>query len=332
MLAQVLRYLPSKTDPNLLVGLDTSDDAAVYRLNSELATIQTVDFFTPMVDDPYLFGQIAAANALSDIYAMGGTPLLALNIVCFPSCLAPEILGEILRGGADKVSEAGAIIAGGHSVQDDEPKYGLAVTGLVHPEKVFSNGSAQAGDLLILTKPLGTGIINTAIKADMVSKEIYDRAVNTMVTLNKDAAAAMVGIGASACTDITGFGFLGHAAEMAKASGLSLTVFAEEVPILPGVKELARMGIIPGGAYQNRKHLGESIFIEESVAREEVDILFDPQTSGGLLIAVQPKQANRLLKELHLRGVLDARVVGELKALTKHLISIVRRGYSDKGN
>ncbi|RYD05288.1 hypothetical protein N752_09955 [Desulforamulus aquiferis] len=232
----------------MLVGLDTSDDAAVYKLNDDIATIQTVDFFTPMVDDPYLFGQIAAANALSDVYAMGGSPLLALNIVCFPACLPTEVLGEILRGGADKVSEAGAITAGGHSVQDDEPKYGLAVTGLVQPDKVYSNATARAGDLLILTKALGTGIINTGIKADMVSQEDYNRAVKTMATLNKEGARAMLEIGANACTDVTGFGFLGHGAEMAKASGLSLTVFSERVPILPGTKELARMGIIPGGA------------------------------------------------------------------------------------
>lgn len=323
-----MRDLPSKTDPNLLVGLDTSDDAAVYRLNSELATIQTVDFFTPMVDDPYLFGQIAAANALSDVYAMGGTPLMALNIVCFPSCLPPEILGDILQGGAAKVSEAGAIIAGGHSVQDDEPKYGLAVTGVVHPNKIYSNASAQVGDFLILTKPLGTGIINTGIKADMVKQENIDKAVKTMATLNKDAAAAMVNVGASACTDITGFGFLGHAAEMAKGSGLSLTVFAEAVPVLPGAKELARMGIIPGGAYQNRKHLGDAVFVEEGVTREQVDILFDPQTSGGLLIAAKPEQTHKLLKELHQQGVLEAQIVGELKEPGNHLISILRRGYS----
>lgn len=328
VLSQVLRDIPSKTDPNLLVGLETSDDAAVYRLNSELATIQTVDFFTPMVDDPYLFGQIAAANALSDVYAMGGTPLIALNIVCFPNCLPPEILGDILKGGAAKVSEAGAIIAGGHSVQDDEPKYGLAVTGVVHPDKIYSNASAQAGDLLILTKPLGTGIINTGIKADLVKQEIIDQAVKTMVTLNKDAAAVMVNVGASACTDITGFGFLGHAAEMAKGSGLSLTVFAEAVPVLPGVKELARMGIIPGGAYQNRKYLDGSVFVEEGVTREQVDILFDPQTSGGLLIAAKPEQAHKLLIELHQHGVLEAQIIGELKKLENHLISVRRRDYS----
>lgn len=324
VLSQVLRHLPKNTNPNLLVGLDTSDDAAVYRLNDELATIQTVDFFTPMVDDPYLFGQIAAANALSDVYAMGGTPLLALNIVCFPNCLSPDILGEILRGGADKVSEAGAIIAGGHSVQDDEPKYGLAVTGVVHPEKIYSNATARAGDLLILTKALGTGIINTGIKADMVSSEIANGAIAAMAALNKEAAQAMLEVGASACTDITGFGFLGHAAEMARASGLSMKVYAGGVPVLPGAKELARMGIIPAGAYNNRNHLGEQVIIQEGVSREETDIFFDPQTSGGLLIASQPHKAEALIKELHHRGVADARIVGELTPPDRYLITIQR--------
>ncbi|SHF01903.1 selenophosphate synthase [Desulforamulus putei DSM 12395] len=314
------------------MGLDTSDDAAVYRLNDELATIQTVDFFTPMVDDPYLFGQIAAANALSDVYAMGGTPLLALNIVCFPACLSPDILKEILRGGADKVTEAGAIIAGGHSVQDDEPKYGLAVTGMVHPDKIYSNATAKTGDLLVLTKPLGTGIINTGIKADLVGPEIMNRAIATMASLNKEAAGAMLDVGASACTDITGFGFLGHAAEMARASGLSINLYAGEVPVLPGARELARMGIIPAGAYNNRNHLGDQVKIEEGVTREETDIFFDPQTSGGLLIAVQPARAETLVKELHLRGVADARIVGELTPPGQYLITIQRGKQHDQGN
>lgn len=324
VLSQVLRQLPKTHSSNLLVGIDTSDDAAVYRLSPELATIQTVDFFTPMVDDPYLFGQIAAANAISDVYAMGGVPLLALNIVCFPSCLPPEILGEILRGGADKVIEAGAVVAGGHSVQDDEPKYGLSVTGVVHPDKIYSNATASAGDLLILTKPLGTGIINTGIKADMVGQEVMDKAILTMAALNKEAALAMQDMGASACTDITGFGFLGHAAEMCKGSGVSLTVYANDVPILPGAKELAKMGIIPAGAYNNRNHLGDAVLVEEGVTREDVDIFFDPQTSGGLLIAVNPNKAKALLDAIHQRGVTEARIVGELNKPGNHLITVKR--------
>lgn len=312
------------------MGLDTSDDAAVYQLSPELATIQTVDFFTPMVDDPYLFGQIAAANALSDVYAMGGTPLLALNIVCFPSCLPPEILGEILRGGADKVVEAGAVVAGGHSVQDDEPKYGLSVTGVVHPDKVYSNASAKPGDLLILTKPLGTGIINTGIKADLVEQKLMDKALQTMAALNKEAALAMQDVGASACTDITGFGFLGHAAEMCRGSNLSLTVYTQSVPMLEGAKELARMGIIPGGAYNNRNHLGDAVYIEKGVTREEQDILFDPQTSGGLLIAVPPAKSMALLEALRGRGVAEAQIVGELQNPGEHLITIKGESYRAK--
>ncbi|CCO09069.1 Selenide, water dikinase [Desulforamulus hydrothermalis Lam5 = DSM 18033] len=325
VLAEVLCRLPKYTDPNLLVGLDTSDDAAVYRLHDELAVIQTVDFFTPMVDDPYLFGQIAAANALSDVYAMGGTPVLALNIVCFPACLSPDILQEILRGGADKVREAGAVIAGGHSVQDDEPKYGLAVTGVIHPARIYSNATARAGDFLVLTKPLGTGIINTGIKADLAAPAVIRQAVATMAALNQPAAAAMVELGASACTDITGFGLLGHAAEMARASGLSITFYADAIPVLPGARELARMGIIPAGAYNNRNHLGDQVEVEEGVRREDVDILFDPQTSGGLLIAVSPTRADSLLRELHRRGVTDACIVGRLAAQSDRLITI-RRG------
>ena len=277
-----------------------------------------------MVDDPYFFGQIAAANALSDVYAMGGMPLLALNIVCFPSCLSPDILAEILRGGADKVAEAGAIVAGGHSVQDDEPKYGLAVTGMVHPQRIYSNATAAPGDLLILTKPLGTGIINTGMKADLVEKTVIDKAISTMAALNGQAARVMQEVGATACTDITGFGLLGHAGEMAEASGLSLTIYAAEAPILPGVKELARMGIIPAGAYNNRNHLGDRLSIEAGVTREEVDILCDPQTSGGLLIAVAPHRATKLLSELHASGVTEAAIIGEMMPRERFLITVGR--------
>lgn len=277
-----------------------------------------------MVDDPYFFGQIAAANALSDVYAMGGVPLLALNIVCFPSCLSPDILAEILRGGADKVAEAGAIVAGGHSVQDDEPKYGLAVTGMVHPQRIYSNATAAPGDLLILTKPLGTGIINTGMKADLVEKAVIAKAISTMAALNGQAARVMQEVGATACTDITGFGLLGHAGEMAEASGLSLTIYAAEAPILPGVKELARMGIIPAGAYNNRNYLGDRLLIESGVTREEVDILCDPQTSGGLLIAVAPKRATKLLSELHASGVTEAAIIGEMMPRGRFLITVGR--------
>jgi len=251
-----------------------------------------------VVDDPYLYGQIAAANALSDIYAMGGKPLLALNIVCFPTCLPAETLAEILRGGADKVIEAGAIIAGGHSVQDNEPKYGLAVAGLIKPDQILSNAGAKAGDLLILTKPLGTGIILTGARGGLITLEDHNRALALMAELNKEACAAMLKVKAHACTDITGFGLLGHASELARASKVSLKINFSKVPLLSRVKELILDGIIPGGAYENKRHLEEEISFKENIKPEEQMILFDPQTSGGLLIAVEAAKSRNLLDEL----------------------------------
>lgn len=321
-LSQVLRQLPRLNDPHLLVGLETADDAAVYQLTDDMAIIETVDFFTPVVDDPYLFGQVAAANALSDIYAMGGRPLLALNIACFPTCLPPEILTEILKGGADKVKEAGAIIAGGHTVQDDEPKYGLAVTGLVHPQRVFTNAGAMPQDVLILTKPLGTGIIATAIKAELAPAQSQEAALASMIALNKEAASAMLSVGAHACTDITGFGLLGHAAEMARASGVSMIFHYDRVPLLPKTVELAAMGLIPGGAYHNRDHLGEAVSFASNLSPAQQAILFDPQTSGGLLIATPPERADRLLHELHANGVTAARVIGRVVERQNWLIRV----------
>jgi len=275
-----------------------------------------------MIDDPYLFGQIAAANALSDIYAMGGQPLLALNIVCFPDCLPPAILGEILRGGADKVMEAGAIIAGGHTVRDDEPKYGLAVAGLVPPERIISNATARPRDRLILTKPLGTGIINTAIKADLLSAKAVEQAVHCMSTLNKEASAAMQRHNAGACTDITGFGLLGHAAEMAEASQVSLEICFSAIPLLPETMEMARMGIIPGGAYNNQEHLGNKVAFDKSLRPEEQMILFDPQTSGGLLIAVAETMADKLVEDLTGKDVQSA-VIGRILPAQNKLIIII---------
>lgn len=307
----------------MLVGLNTSDDAAVYRLNDNQALIQTVDFFTPMVDEPYLFGQIAATNALSDIYAMGGQPLLALNIVCFPDCLSTNILGEILRGGADKVAEAGCIIAGGHSIRDDEPKYGLAVAGLVPPGNIISNATAQPGDRLVLTKPLGTGIINTAIKADLLSTQAIERAVQCMSKLNKEASAAMQRHKASACTDITGFGLLGHAAEMAEASQVSLEICFSAIPLLPETLEMARMGLIPAGAYNNKEHLGDKVTFDNSLRQEEQMILYDPQTSGGLLIAIAEANADRLVVNLRDQGVPSA-VIGRVLPNQKQLIEVIQ--------
>lgn len=296
------------------MGLETTDDAAVYRLNDEQALIHTLDFFTPVVDDPYVFGQIAAANALSDVYAMGGTPLLAMNIACFPTCLPLEVLQAILKGGADKVKEAGAIIAGGHTVEDDEPKYGLAVTGLVHPDRILTNATAQAGDLLVLTKPLGTGIILTAAKADLAEGAVLEQVEKSMAALNREAAEAMQAVGVSACTDVTGFGFLGHLYELAAASGVAVEVTAGNIPLFPGVTGLAQMGMVPGGAYRNREYVQDHITFAPGIAEELQDVLFDPQTSGGLLISVSCQKVEELLKELACRGVRDARVVGKITA------------------
>lgn len=318
----MLRHLPGHDDPRLLVGLETCDDAAVYQLSEELALIMTVDFFTPVVDDPYLFGQIAAANALSDIYAMGGKPLLALNVVGFPTCLSPEIMAEILRGGADKVREAGAIIAGGHTVEDSEPKYGLAVTGLVHPQKVVTNAGASPGDVLVLTKPLGTGIITTAVKAGLAPPDAYGAAVKAMCSLNKEAAEAMQAAGVHACTDITGFGLLGHAAEMALASGVSLVFEYGRIPLLPRALELAATGLIPGGAYRNRDYLLPRVNLAASLTPAQQALLFDPQTSGGLLMAVPPEHLAKLLEELVARGLSDSGVVGRVVARQEWLIRV----------
>ena len=259
--------------------------------------IQTVDFFTPIVDDPYMFGQIAAANALSDIYAMGGVPKVALNIVCFPNCLDPEILGEILKGGADKVKEAGAVLVGGHSVQDDEPKYGLCVSGFVNPDKLFKNFGCKKGDVLVLTKQIGSGIVNTAVKAEMASKESVEETQMVMASLNKKGKEAAEGFPISACTDITGFGLLGHCAEMAEASEVTFEIHADNIALMEGAKEFAKMGLIPGGAYKNEEHFGHLIDCSEV---EEVykDLLYDPQTLGGLLFSVPEEYLNEFLCRL----------------------------------
>ena len=247
VLAQVVGKLPKFTDPMLLVGPETSDDAAVYKINDELAMIHTVDFFPPVVDDPYMYGQIAAANALSDVYAMGGVPKLALNVVAFPNCLGPEVLEQILRGGADKVMEAGAVLAGGHTINDKEPKYGLCVTGYVHPDKMWKNYGAEEGDILILTKPLGCGILNTAIKAEMASQEEIERVQKIMAKLNKYAAEIASKYTIHSCTDVTGFSLAGHSLEMAKGSRKTLVIQSEKLPIIEGVEEYAQMGLIPEG-------------------------------------------------------------------------------------
>ena len=293
----------------LLVGTETSDDAAVYKISEELAVIQTVDFFTPVTDDPYLFGQIAAANALSDVYAMGGEPKLALNLAAFPNCLDTEILGEILKGGADKVMEAGAVLAGGHTISDNEPKYGLCVTGFVHPKKMWKNCGAEPGDLLVLTKPLGSGILSTAEKGGIIREAEHLEAVKTMTTLNKYAAELAKEFQVHCCTDITGFGLAGHAMEMAKGSKKTFVIYAEKLPVLSGAREYAEMGLIPAGAYRNREFLEKDM--ESRISGWREDLLFDPQTSGGLLLAIPTEDAAGLMGRLS--GLeLPSAVVGEV--------------------
>lgn len=321
-LAQVLCCLPKFSDENLLIDLGTADDAAVYRINNEQAVILTLDFFTPVVDDPFTFGQIAAANSLSDIYAMGGRPVAAMNIACFPPSLPLEILGEILRGGAEKVKEAGALLVGGHTVEDNEPKYGLSIMGLIHPEKVVSNAGACIGDVLIITKPLGIGILNTAIKGDLASQEAYQKNVDVMSYLNKDACQAMLNVGVSGCTDITGFGFLGHAVEMAEASGVTLEICSESIPIINECMEYAMMGIIPGGAYRNKEHFEDKIIIKGRLNQGMEDILYDPQTSGGLLMAIPEASSKIMMKELSRVNRTAYAIVGKVKKQANHLIEV----------
>lgn len=303
--------LPKFSDPNVLIGFESSDDACVYRISDELALIQTVDFFPPIVDDPYVYGQIAAANALSDIYAMGASPTLAMNLLCFPACLPPEFVQKILAGGADKVREAGAVIAGGHTIQSDEPKYGLCVSAFLHPSRVLANAGAQVGDVLVLTKPVGTGVLTTAAKAGLAKQNDYAAAVRSMAELNRAAGEAASLSGTHACTDVTGFGLLGHAYEMAKASGVSLRLFSAEVPLLTGARELAAMGIVPAGAYANAEYLTPFVAFREDVSRTLRDLMLDPQTSGGLLAALPRESAQRMLEQLE-GCVPHATIIGEV--------------------
>ena len=313
--------LPKFHDENLLVGVETSDDAAIYKVNDELALIQTLDFFTPVVDDPYLFGQIAAANSLSDVYAMGGEPRTALNIVGFPSCLDPKILGRILEGGASKVLEAGAILAGGHSIQDDEPKYGLSVTGFVNPNKIFKNYGSQPGDVIIITKQVGSGLINTAIKAEMAQKSQIDEVVTVMTSLNKKAKEVIENYPISACTDITGFGLAGHAMEMAASSKVTFEIDVNKVPYIDGALEMAKMGLVPAGTYNNKDYISgdvESINIEECY----LDLMYDPQTSGGLLITLAESEVENIMKDFENKNM-DTKVAVIGRVLEKQEKSIV---------
>ena len=307
----MLSKIPKISDPNVLVGIDTADDAGVYRLNDETALIQTLDFFTPIVDDPYLFGQIAATNSLSDVYAMGGRPLTAMNIVTFPICrLAPEVLLAILSGGQQKIAEAGAVMLGGHTIDDDEPKYGLSVTGVVHPDKVLTNAGARPGDALVLTKAIGTGVLYTAMRAELFATGVAAAAAS-MARLNKYAAEVMLRYPVNACTDITGFGLLGHAFELADASQVDLELDSRAVPLLPEAAEAAGMGLVPAGAYANRDYLKQVDF-QPAVPVNLQDLLFDPQTSGGLLISLPADRAPELVAELQSAGVTDAACIGRV--------------------
>ena len=303
------------TDENVLVGLDRADDAGVYRLSDDLALIQTVDFFTPIVDDPYWFGQIAAANALSDIYAMGGVPKTAMNLVGFPlKTMDISILRQVIQGGIDKMIEAEVVLVGGHSVEDSELKYGLSVTGFVHPKRFLVKKNLKAGDALILTKPLGTGIINTAIKGGLASDELIERVTRLMAALNRNAADVMAAYPVHACTDITGFGLLGHLAEMVCGSGHSLLVQSPKVPILPEAWEYAAMGLVPAGAYHNKTFREQMVSFKASVDALMRDILFDPQTSGGLLISVAGERAEALVADLMAKSIDQAAVIGNVIA------------------
>ena len=297
VLSQLLEDIRVHTDPNLLVGFDKSDDASVYKVSDDLALVQTVDFFPPIADDPYIFGQIAATNALSDVYAMGGEPKLCLNIMAVPRDMPKEAVHQLLKGGYDKVYEAGALITGGHSILDDEPKYGLAVTGFVHPDKILTNSGAKPGDVLLFTKPIGIGVLTTAAKADLVSEESMALAISMMTTLNKAARDVMVQYRVHACTDVTGFGMLGHLYEMAQGSDVQITLDVEAMDLIPEALELARMGVLPEGMYRNRSFAQEAVDAGDTELAKQ-DLLYDPQTAGGLVMAVDPADAEALLAAL----------------------------------
>lgn len=298
VLHDVLKSLPRFEDPNLMVGFDTSDDACVYKINDSVVAIQTVDFFPPMVDDPYTFGQIAATNALSDIYAMGGNPATAMNLMCFPSCLEIEIMQNILEGGYSKVLEAGAIVAGGHTITDPTPKYGLCVTGFANPKDILTNSNAQVGDVLVLTKPIGIGIMNTAAKAGLLEESQLKNVIEIMTTLNKYAKLSMEGLNVHSCTDVTGFGLIGHSYEMASGSNNTIEIYSENVPIIEESLDYAAMGIIPEGMYNNMDYLSNKYSFKNTMPQNIKDILLDPQTSGGLLISLPEKDGEEFLKRM----------------------------------
>ena len=313
-MAYVVNHLPEYPNERVLVGPKTFADAGIYKISDDIATVSTLDFFTPVVNNPYDYGQIAAANALSDVYAMGGKPLTAMNILCYPiKLLDRDIVVEILKGSADKVNEAGAVIIGGHTLQDSEIKYGLSVTGIIHPDRIVTNAGAQPGDALVLTKPLGTGLIISAIKANKVFEEHISLATRSMVLLNKTASEAMLEVGVNSCTDITGFGLMGHAYELAEASKVTLSFFAGRIPVFDGCERYVRMGLMPGVSKLSKKYLKNAIRINPGVREELVDVLFDAQTSGGLLISVPKGKAEILCTKLKEKGALTYDIVGEVR-------------------
>jgi selenide,water dikinase len=312
------------TDPNVLVGLSRADDAGVYKVSDDLALIQTVDFFTPVVDDPYWFGQIAAANALSDVYAMGGEPKTAMNLVAFPlKTMDLSILRQIIQGGIDKVREAGAVLLGGHSVEDEELKYGLSVTGFIHPQGILTKQGLRAGDNLVLTKPLGTGIVNTAIKGNLASGEITRKVTAIMAALNRTAATIMRQYPVHGCTDITGFGLIGHLAEMMQGTSLGLKITIERLPVIDVALGFAAMGMVPGGAHKNRSFREALVDMDPSVDPAMQDLIYDPQTSGGLCIAVESTAADALVDHLQSEGVEHAAVIGEVVEYPAGIIQVI---------
>lgn len=317
-LAQVLSKLPKQNNENVIVGYEHSDDAGVFRFNDEIALVQTLDFFTPIADDPELYGRIAAVNSLNDVYAMGGTPITALSIVCYPQKGDWDVLGKIMLGGQSALNEENVVVLGGHSVDDQEMKFGYSITGTVDINKVISNSGAKAGDVLVLTKPIGTGIISTGIKFQKASEIAKDAALKTMTISAKFASKVMQEVGANACTDITGFGFLGHAFEVAKASEVTFEVYSENIPLLPDVKDLVDQKMLTRGDKNNRVYVGETVKFDQRVTKQMQSILFDPQTAGGLLISLEEEKAEYLIKEIE-----DAKIIGKVKEHKGKLIEVV---------
>lgn len=316
-LAQVLSKLPKQSDPRVIVGFETADDAGVMRLTDEVALVQTVDFFTPVADEPEIYGRVAAINSLNDVYAMGGDPISALSIVCYPQKGDWDVLGKILAGGQAAMNEAGVVVIGGHSVDDKEMKFGYAVTGTVHPDRVIRNSGARAGDILILTKPIGTGAINTAVKRGVASHETEQAAIRAMTTSARAASVAMREVGASGCTDVTGFGLLGHGFEMAKASGVALRIDSSAVPLLPEVLELIAQGMLTRGDRNNRVYVGDTVHLSDAVTKEMASALFDPQTAGGLLISVAEEKADELIGK-----VPGAVAIGRVEPFVNYCIEV----------